>query len=86
MGPLKGEINNNIKGILLGFPSLEYKSRGMGLSVTERTHHLTLFDVHLPRLELDRRKARDKEMETWDATGDLDDGAYANAHRICTYI
>ena len=42
----------------------------MGLQITERTHWFSAKDVHRPRIGLERRKQRDKEMASWNATGD----------------
>ena len=61
---------SDFKGLLLGFPTLDHKARGMGLQVTEHTHWFSAKDVHMPRIEKERRKQRDKEMESWHETGD----------------
>ena len=61
---------SDFKGLLLGYPALDHKTRGLGLQVTEKTHWMQRHDVHLPRIELERRRARDKEYETWERTGD----------------
>ena len=61
---------SDFKGLLLGFPALDHKSRGMGYQSTERTHWMQKHDIHLPRVEIDRRTAKDKEFESWEKTGD----------------
>ena len=61
---------SDFKGMLLGFPVLDAVPFGLGLRTTEATHHFAALDAHTPRLELTRRKARTREMQSWLATGD----------------